>query len=162
MHGTVYQLNVKPQTLGEPGLPKQPVESAEVTLRGIVGDYNGYRTVKKKGNPNHAVMPIPLETLGELGVEGWPVEPGHLGENITTLGVPYNFFEMSEQYTIGVSGTRIEITEPCTPCTKLGVLPYVGDKVNDFIKTLVGRRGWYAKVIREGRITQGDSIDQVF
>ena len=45
----------------------------------------------------------------------------------------------------------------------LSVLPYVGEeKVNDFIKTLVRRRGWYAEVMQEGIIKKGDSIEELF
>ena len=30
-------------------------------------------------------------------------------------------------------------------------------KLRDFIKTLVGRRGWYAKVLKPGKIKKGPS-----
>ncbi len=87
-------------------------------------------------------------------------EPGEIGENITTQGVPYDFFEIGGRYRVG--DVEIEITEPCKPCSNLRLMPYVGDeKITEFMKTMLRRRGWYAKVITEGKVTQGDSIERL-
>ena len=41
-------------------------------------------------------------------------------------------------------------------------LPYIGnEKVKDFIKTLAGRRGWYAKVLKPGKIRKGDLLKEI-
>ena len=45
----VQQINVKPDTPGEVGLPKMAVELSNVTVSGIDGDYNRFRK-KKKNN----------------------------------------------------------------------------------------------------------------
>ncbi|MBI2666567.1 MOSC domain-containing protein [Candidatus Woesearchaeota archaeon] len=160
MNALIYQINIKAETPGERGIPKLPVDSVDITVDGMRGDYNRYRTEKKKRDPHKAVMLIPLETIQELRTEGWPIEPGHLGENITTQGVHYNFFEIGQKYKVGSS--LIEITEPCTPCANLKLLPYVGEeRKNEFMKILIGRRGWYAKVITEGRVAKGDGIERL-
>src|SRR3989344_5386859 len=88
----VHSINIKPETEGERGLPKIPVCEAAVGLDGVVGDYNRSRTERKNCDMDRALLLLPLETLDDLQKEGWPVKPGHLGENITTLGIPYGDF----------------------------------------------------------------------
>ena len=85
MAGVVQQINVKPRTPGEHGLPKKPVDSATVTRSGV--------------------------------------------------------------------------SRACDPCTNLYLLPYVGkSKGPQFLKVMLGRRGWYARVLEEGSVRAGDPI----
>ncbi len=167
MKATIYQLNIKPETPGERGLPKKPVEAAYVIARGIVGDFNKYRHEEKHDNPNMALLLLPLETIQQLNTEGWPVQPGDLGENITTHGIPYNSFAPGKRYALG--NAEIEIAEPCTPCRNLAVLSYVGkERCTEFMRTLLyqngernNRRGWYARVLKEGEIKKGETIEEI-
>lgn len=159
MEGFALYLGVKQRTLGERGIPKQNVDRILVTAAGVTGDYNVCRTEQKAGEPDKAVLLFPFETLQDLKREGWPVAPGHLGENITTAGIPSNLFYAGLRYRIGAA--ELEISKPCLPCSNLNVLPYVGDRVNEFIKTLVGRRGWYARVLKQGEIIRHASITQL-
>ena len=164
MPGLIYQLNCKLQTAGERGIPKYPVESAKITFQGLEGDYNRYRTEKQHSRLESALMLMPLEMILQLNQEEWPIEPGHLGENITTQGIPYDSFAPGKIYRVGQA--EIQITEPCTPCTNLYLLPYVGrERVLEFKKILCptksqNRRGWYAKVLTEGMVHQGESIEE--
>src|SRR3989344_434245 len=96
--GLLYQLNLKPETPGERGLPKLPVEEARLTRIGLEGDFNRYRAEKKAGSLDRAVLVLPWETLQELNQEGWPIEPGHLGDNITTQGIPYEELQLEQKY----------------------------------------------------------------
>jgi len=158
--GRVYQINVKPATPGERGLPKKPVESVRVTRAGLVGDFNIYRQEKLKGDPDSAVLLMPIETISELNSEGWPVKPGDLGENFTTIGLAYGSFSPGK--TFGLGGATIEISRACNPCTNLYLLPYVGPaRGPSFLKVMLGRRGWYARVKGEGRVTRGDPIGEI-
>lgn len=165
MPGLIYQLNCKHQITGERGIPKYPIESARITFQGLEGDYNRYRTEKKQNRREAALMLLPLETILQLNQENWPIEPGHLGENITTQGIAYDSFAVGKIYQVGLA--EIQITEPCTPCTNLYVLPYVGrEKVLEFNKVLCpsksqNRRGWYAKVLKEGMAQKGDNIEEI-
>lgn len=157
MKKQVIQINVKPKTSGEGGLPKTSIEKVLLTEAGLMGDYNNFRTNKKSSSPKMAVLVLPIETIHSLNKEGWPVNLGDLGENLTTSGINNADFSVGQQYKIGKS--IIEITMECEPCKGLSCLDYVGDTgVNDFIKTLIGRRGWYAKVLRAGPIERGDLI----
>ncbi len=84
----LLQINVKPNTANEHGIPKTSVTSAVLSKSGLEGDYNNYRTIKKSGNPDMAVLLFSIETIKELNKEGWPVKPGDLGENFTITGIP--------------------------------------------------------------------------
>ncbi len=157
IEGRVHALNVKPKVPGERGLPKQPVPSVEVTANGVVGDFNRYRTETKGGSPDMAVLIMPLETLNEIQADGWPVEPGHIGENVTTAGIGYA--DLSPGTRVRIGEAIVEITEACQPCTNLGLLPYVGrERATEFIRAMLGRRGWYARVIRPGPVNTGDLL----
>ena len=157
MSGTVLQINVKPRRQGERGIPKESVEAAVVTRSGLEGDYNVYRQEEKGGDPDSAVLLIPIETVRDLNSEGWPVKPGDLGENITTAGLPYSSFAVGKKFALGDS--VLEVSRACDPCQNLLVLPYVGTtKGPAFLKTMRGRRGWYARVVKEGRIRRGDRV----
>jgi len=156
----IHQINVKPNRANEHGIPKTSVISAILSKSGIEGDYNNYRTIKKDQNPDMAVLVYPIETIHELNDEGWPIMPGDMGENFTISGIPHSHFSPNQQYQIGES--LIEISFECDPCQNLSVLPYVGKtKINEFIKTLMHRRGWYARVLKEGPIVQNSIIKQI-
>ncbi len=151
MSGLVYQINAKPQTPNARGIPKIPVESVNVRFGGLEGDYNLYRMSQQllnRGDLDKAVMFLPLETIRQLNQEGWPIKPGDLGENMTVEGIPYEAFAVGQRYSVG--NAEIEISKPCKV---LSVLPYVGqEKLKEFVQTLVNRRGWYARVLKEGSI----------
>ena len=157
MAGTVRQINAKPKTGTERGLPKKPVSSASVTVGGVVGDYNVYRHDELDDDPDSALLLFPVEMIGQLNKEGWPVKPGDLGENLTTSGIPYSQFAIGKTYTAG--GIRFQISRACDPCNNLYRLPYVGKtRGPEFLKVMLGRRGWYARVLQEGRVRAGDVI----
>ncbi len=157
--GMVHQINVKPQTRGERGLPKRPVESVMVTKAGLDGDFNLYRQESLQGDPDSAVLLMPLETILQLNAEGWPVEVGDLGENFTTKGIPYSSFAPGRTFRLG--GAVVEVSRACDPCKNLHLLPYTGaSKGPDFVRIMLGRRGWYARVRKEGLVRRGDPIEE--
>jgi MOSC domain-containing protein YiiM len=156
----IVQINVKPKTPSEHGLPKTPVCSVVLSKSGLEGDYNNFRTIKKNRNPDMAVLVYPIETIHELNNEGWPIKPGDLGENFTIKGIPYLKLSPSQKYQIGEC--IIEISLECDPCQNLSILPYIGElKIKEFIKSLMHRRGWYARVIKEGIVKQNSLVKQI-
>lgn len=160
MTGVVQQISVKPHVKGEYGLPKKPVDLAHVTRAGVQGDFNIYRHEEMDDDPDQAILIMPIETIEKLNEEGWPVRPGDLGENLTTSGIPYESFSIGKTFIAG--GVRLQISKPCEPCTRLYSLPYVGkSKGPGFLKVMLGRRGWYARVVVEGRVRAGDSVTSV-
>ncbi|MGA8303377.1 MAG: MOSC domain-containing protein [Thermoplasmata archaeon] len=124
---------------------------------GFEGDFNVYRHEVAGDDPGMAVLIVPLETLQELNREGWPVRPGDLGENVTSVGVGYDQFAPGGRFRIGE--VLLEVTKACTPCDNLFGLPYIGpERGPEFLRVMLGRRGWYAKVLEEGRIHKDDPI----
>ena len=160
IRGHVLRINIKPETEGERGIPKYPVSVARVLKSGIEGDFNRHRY--EHGNIiDKALLVLPYERLVELNGKGWPVKFGDLGENITTIGITYDDFQENSIYKIG-DDISIQLTRTCKPCKNLAKLPYVGEeKVANFISILLGNRGWYARVLREGEIRQGMLITKV-
>ncbi|MGA8275007.1 MAG: MOSC domain-containing protein [Thermoplasmata archaeon] len=155
--GTVVQLNRKSQVPGEHGLPKIPVPAARITKAGVEGDFNRYRTEEKQDDPDMAVLLLPLEVISTLNQEGWPVRPGDLGENITCSGLANDEFRPSRKVRIGP--VLLEVSKPCDPCNNLFLLPYIGNSRGPaFLRTTLGRRGWYCRVVVEGTVRTGDRI----
>ena len=158
MQPTIYRINRKPQTKNEFGLRKTSFSSSKINFSGLIGDYNNFRKTKKNNHPDMAIMLLSMDIINNLNKEGWPVQPGDLGENLTIKNIKYDNIKPSQIYKIG--SARIKISIICAPCYKLESLDYVGKKnKNIFIKTLINRRGWYAKVLREGLIRTGDSFE---
>ncbi|HEY3129110.1 MAG TPA: MOSC domain-containing protein [Acidobacteriota bacterium] len=158
MKGTIEQINVKSEKSGERGLPKFSVAASLVTSVGLQDDFNRWRHEKDHDNRDQAVLLIPREMIEQLNREGWPIRPGDLGENFLTAGMEYNAFAVGKRFRLGAA-VEIEISKPCQPCNNLYLLPYVGqDKGPSFLGALRDRRGWFARVLKEGRVKVGDSI----
>ena len=150
--GRLLRLSIKPKTGGEYGLPKQAVAELAITPDGAVGDYNHYRAATLAGDPDQAILVVTTDVLDQLQLEGWPVAAGDLGENLTLAGVAETALVPGTRLELGA--VRLEITKPCEPCTELHVLPYVGERRGAaFVRTMVDRRGWFAKVLAGGTIT---------
>lgn len=157
MNGKVYQINIKNRTEGERGIPKIAVAQSQLFLQGFEGDYNVFKNRWKFGTPNRAVCVLPIERLVELESINWSVRAGDLGENITTQGISYEVFSIGQRYRVGEA--IIEITEQAKPCKQLRVLDYIGEvNLKRFVHDLLGRRGLYAKVLKEGLVKKGDEI----
>jgi MOSC domain-containing protein YiiM len=152
MSGHFLQLSVKPHVAGEYGLPKSAVDRLDISADGAAGDYNNYRMRTLKGDPDQAIMILTEDVIQQLRRDGWPVQPGDFGENITLGGIGETDLRVGAQLQLGE--VLLEISKPCDPCTELGVLPYVGkERTAEFIRTTKGRRGWYARVLHPGSVT---------
>jgi len=122
-----------------------------ITPEGVQGDYNRWRTEKADGDPDQAVLLLQEEILADLRAEGWPVQPGELGENLTVAGLPPEAFQPGAQLCLGT--VILELSKPCEPCTVLYTLPYVGAERGPlFLRTINGRRGWFARVLQGGTV----------
>jgi MOSC domain-containing protein YiiM len=155
--GRIIQINVKNKIEGERGIPKTRVERAIVRTFGLEGDYNIHRQ-ELGGDNDMAVLIVTTDRIRELRERGWDVQFGHLGENFTIDKVNYDFFGLGKRYGLGKE-VIVEISRGGTPCRNLSVLPYVGEeRLKNFQQGLLGRRGWYARVIQEGNVFTGDEV----
>ena len=160
LSGRVFEIHRKPETSGEHGLPKPRVTEAFLSESGLAGDFNRYRHEQKHDDRDMAILVMPRETLHEIAQEGWPVQPGDIGENLTTEGIAYDQILPGRRFRVGEA--ELEVSKACTPCDNLYLLPYVGPtRGPEFLKVMLGRRGWYARVVREGRVRSGDSITSI-
>ena len=160
MGGRIVQLSLKPKEGRSRGLPKRPVPELVVTPDGVQGDFNRWRTEKAAGDPDQAVLLLSEETLADLRAEGWPVQPGDLGENLTVAGLPAD--ALLPGVRVHVGEVVLEVSKACDPCTILHTLPYVGlERGPAFMRTMAGRRGWFARVLQGGTIRSNTPVEIV-
>jgi sulfite oxidase len=158
--GRIVQLSLKPREGRSRGLPKRPVPELFVTLEGVQGDFNRWRTEKASGDPDQAVLLLSEETLADLRAEGWPVQPGDMGENLTVAGLPAEALRPGVRVHVGE--VVLEVSKACDPCTILHTLPYVGlERGPAFLRAMAGRRGWFARVVQGGTIRTDAAVEVV-
>ena len=145
--GTLTQVNVS-----EGGMPKLPVPAAKVARDGVEGDWQKNR--KYHGGPNRAVCIFSEELYEWLRDKGIDLKNGSVGENFTTRGLELNQLNKGDRLRIG-DACIIEITDVRIPCSSLKKWDA------DLPELIVGRSGWVAKVIEEGEVKPGDSIEMV-
>ena len=154
----VVQLHLKPREGRTRGLPKRAVPQLTITPDGVEGDFNRWRTEKANGDPDQAVLLLSEEILVALRGEGWPVQAGELGENLTLGDLPPEALQPGVQ--VKIDGVVLEVSKACDPCDVLFTLPYVGkERGPEFLRTMLGRRGWYARVVQGGTIRAGTPVE---
>jgi MOSC domain-containing protein YiiM len=139
----------------ETAIWKAPVEGrVKVFHDNLEGDRQADLTVH--GGPDKAVYAYAVEETRlweeELGRE---LGAGAFGENLTTEGVDVSGAVLGERWRVGT--TLLEVVQPRLPCVKLGLR--LGDPT--FLKrfALASRPGAYLKILEEGDLGVGDSIE---
>ena len=153
MSGEVHSINVS-----SGGVPKSRVESANIMKSGVEGDFNRFRS-GRGGSEDRAVCIFSLELIQRLKNEGHPIEIGSTGENLTIRGVEWE--SLSEGTHLEIGDVMLELSEPCAPCSKIGE-SFVGRKFDRVGHDKeYGWSRWLARVLREGEVTVGDSVNIV-
>ncbi|MED5579631.1 MAG: MOSC domain-containing protein [Nitrospinota bacterium] len=143
-------------------------ELSLVEGKGVEGDAHFGETVKHRSrvaeNPNQPnlrqVHLLPMELLEELEREGYSVNPGELGENITTKGVDLIELPLGTLLKIGES-VSLEVTGLRDPCYQIdnfkkGLLSKVVCCDDD--GNLVLKTGVMTVVLKGGQIKPNDKI----
>ena len=126
------------------GIPKRPISSALVARAGIVGDGRNHA---KHIRPDRAVSLFDHEILQQLVQEGFSLDPGAAGENLTVARL--NVQQMAPGTILKIGAVVLRLEQPRQPC-------YVLDAIDPRLKeAIVGRCGFLASVVREGRIQPG-------
>ena len=91
--------------------------AVEPTLAGLVGRDDV--DVVFLGSPtqthrDQTILVVTLGLLAALTVEGWPVQPGDLGENLTISGIRES--ELRPGVRLHLGEASLAITKPCDPC----------------------------------------------
>lgn len=136
---------------------KRPVNATvEVTQRNIAGDRQA--DLRVHGGADKAVYAYPFEhyAVWRDELDRRDFEFGQFGENLTTEGLLEDDVRIGDQYRIGTC--LLEVSQPRFPCFKLGI------RMNDraFVKRFFQSRrvGFYLRVIEEGALGAGDSVEQ--
>ncbi len=135
---------------------------------GVAGDAHMGETVKHRSRvrrdptqPNlRQVHLIHAELFCELRAKGFAVEPGELGDNITTCGIDLLALPTGTQLHLGASA-MVEVTGLRNPCIQIdnfqnGLMAATLDKDAD--SNLVRKAGIMGIVIAEGDVRPGDAI----
>ena len=148
MYETILIPQVVAVCVSSGGIPKYPQCSVQVSFSGLRNDGHNHA---KHNNPLQAVCLQDEETLEQLRQEGFPLYYGTAGENLT---VRYLYVQKLSIGTIleFQGGVILELTKERKPC-------YVLDSIDIRLKEVImGRCGFYAKVLQEGVIQIGESI----
>lgn len=157
MTGTVLQVSIS-----RGGVPKRAIPEGDVTPLGIAGDAFDHPQIH--GGPRQAVLLITAEAIAELTALGYPLHPGALGENITTLGVDRAQWRAGQRWRVGQA--IVELTKVRAPCDTLsvygaGIQKAVYDaqvKAGDPSSPRWALAGFYASVVQPGIVRQGDPV----
>jgi len=84
-----------------------------------------------------------------------PMSPGAFGENLTVDGLDEDSACIGDVLAIGT--VRLEVSQPRQPCGTLARRHQVRDMIAIVRRT--GRSGWYLRVLTEGTLEAGQSIE---
>lgn len=140
---TVHSINVSAG-----GIPKVPVQAIDVLASGLAGDGHNHA---KHNTPLQALSILDLEDIEDLQVEGFAVEPGATGENVTVRNLQVDELSVGDILKFQ-GGLEVELTKVRHPC-------YVLDSIDPALKHAIkGRCGFLGRVVQPGRLTVGETI----
>lgn len=131
-----------------------PVKAMRLTLEG-----DRQVDLRYHGGEHKAIYAYPHEHYAtwaeELGRDDLTF--GQFGENFTTEGLLETDVHIGDRFRVGE--VLVEVTQPRVPCFKLGI------KMGDprFVRTFLEseRCGFYLRVLEEGMVEAGDTIERV-
>lgn len=136
---------------------------------GVQGDAHAGVTVKHRSRvrqdpsqPNlRQVHLIHAELFDEVATGGFAVQPGDLGENITTRGLDLLALPRGTRLHIGAEAV-VEVTGLRNPCSQIdhfqpGLLKAVLDRTDD--GQLIRKAGIMGIVLTGGAVMEGDEIE---
>lgn len=140
------------------GIFKLPVEGP-VLLRGVNLDGDAQADLSVHGGPDKAVYAYPSEHYlywrTELGLDDLPW--GSFGENLTLEGWWEDHVAIGDRFRVGTA--EVVVTQPRTPCFKLGLRFGREDVIEKFLDS--GRSGFYLRVAVEGELEAGASFERI-
>ena len=138
---------------------KEPVQGrVRLEALNFVGDEQADLSVH--GGPQKAIYGYASEhyDFWRQQLPGVHLPWGAFGENLTTEGLLEEEINIGNRYQLG--SAVVMVTQPRTPCYKLGARFGRDDIVKRFLKS--GRPGFYFSVIQEGEVAAGDALELVY
>jgi MOSC domain-containing protein YiiM len=92
------------------------------------------------------VYAYPAEHYADWRSAEFALEPGAVGENVSTLGAREDTVRIGDVWQWG--SAVLQVSQPRSPCYRLGM--YTGRR--EIIPAMIdsGRSGWYLRVLRPG------------
>ncbi len=140
------------------GIFKEPAEG-RVMLRRLNLDGDGQADLWGHGGAVRAVYVYSFENYAywarELGRDNFTI--GQFGENFTVEGMLEDDIQIGDVFRIG--SALVEVSQPRVPCYKLAIKMGIEGFQNQFLAS--GRMGFYFRVLEEGEVGAGDTIELV-
>lgn len=145
----------KPEVIGEvrgqpvtSSIAKRPVTEprADLTTTNLGEDRQADLTVH--GGPDKAVYLYPAAHYPAWQAEGFAVEVGGMGENVTLGDLTEHDVRLGDTWRWGTA--LIQISQPRAPCYKLSL--HTGRKDIGPRMIATGRSGWYSRVLEPGTV----------
>ena len=165
MEAKVIAVNINP----DHSFSKTPVKEIKLIVgQGVEGDAHMGEKVKHRSrvrqNPDQPnlrqVHLIHKELFDELRLQGHPIEPGQIGENITTENIELLALPRGTKLKLGPEA-EIEITGLRNPCQQLNDFQAgLMDKLiyKNEAGELIRKSGIMAVVTKSGKVSAGDRI----
>ena len=152
MNAAIKYINVNPNG----GVPKFHVES---TLIQKLGPVNDKHNDKHHGGFDRAVLLYSIEQISKLQEEGHHITPGSTGENLTIKGLAWEQLKQGDILKIGEVKLELTFTAPPCPTIEKSFKDNKWQRMNNEQYPGVGR--WCAKVLEEGKIVVGDTVEKI-
>jgi MOSC domain-containing protein YiiM len=153
--GSVASVNVS-----NGGVPKRPIPGGWVDLLGLEAD--GHEEPEPiHGGRDQAISIYSLESIARVVADGHRAFPGAFGENLTLQGIELGDLRAGDQLRIGEGGLILELYANAEPCQTIA---------HWLVERKIARIGtkqhpedarWYARVVSEGPMFAGDSVEVV-
>ena len=140
------------------GIYKKPAAGA-VWLAHLNLEGDGQADLRVHGGADKAVYAYPFEHYAFWAAETGRGDfvHGQFGENFTTTGLLEDDVHIGDVLLIGEG--RVQVSQPRTPCFKLGLR--MGDDRFPARFTAANRTGFYLRVLKEGKVAAGDTIERI-
>ncbi|WP_104910628.1 MOSC domain-containing protein [Pseudomonas sp. LG1D9] len=131
----------------------------KVCTLGLHGDEQG--DLRVHGGVEKAIHHYPLEHYArwadELGAHPLLTQPGAFGENFSTTGWSEHDVCLGDRIRVGTA--LLEVSQGRMPCWKLSDRFAVANLALRVQQS--GRTGWYYRVLEQGVVSAGDSLQRV-
>lgn len=136
---------------------KDPVTAPELTLTQLNLDGDEQADLSVHGGVDKAVYVYPNAHYEAWEADGFDVEIGHFGENLTVSGADETTVRIGDVWAWG--DALVQVSQPRSPCFKLAMRTGRKDVVPGMIDS--GRCGWYLRVLRPGTVPTGGALTVV-
>jgi len=141
------------------GVPKPPVDGADILRPGLTGDRHA-EPEPIHGGPEQAVCLYAQEAIERVRDSGQGAFPGAYGENLVLLGIDWASLGAGDRLAFGDGddSALLELTTPAAPCQTIA---------HYFERRRIARVShklhpedarWYARVLREGPVAPGMTV----